>query len=121
MLYILSYNLKHLFFIWCFYFSLNWLLSCSSSSSSLLEHLQVLAMLKLGILLAQYPGEHLSCLHAGQHYAAALIPMSRRAAIARTLENDGKSEYLNSLRTFHFSSAYICMYIFGIFVVVKQT
>lgn len=52
-----------------------------------LEHLQILAVLELGVLLAQYPSEHLSRLHAGQHYAAALIPMRRRAAIPGTLQS----------------------------------
>lgn len=43
-----------------------------------LEYLQILAIFKFRILFAQYPGEHLTRLHAGQYNAATLIPVRRR-------------------------------------------
>lgn len=51
-----------------------------------LEHLQILAVLELGVLLAQDPGEHLAGLHAGQHHAAAFVPMRRRIGVPWSLK-----------------------------------
>jgi len=53
---------------------------------ALLEHLQILAVLELGVLLAQDPGEHLAGLHAGQHHAAAFVPMRRRIGVPWSLK-----------------------------------
>lgn len=52
-----------------------------------LENLQVLAVLELGVLLAQDPGEHLAGLHAGQHHAAALVPVGRRVGVPWSLQS----------------------------------
>lgn len=45
-----------------------------------LKYVEVLAVLKLGVLLAEEPGQHLPSLHAGAHDTPGLVPVT--AALA---------------------------------------
>lgn len=39
------------------------------------EYVKILAVLKLGVFLSEYPREHLSSLHAGSNHPPVLVPV----------------------------------------------
>ena len=59
--------------------------SRKSTRSPNLQHVEILAVLKLAVLFTEQPGQHLSGLHAGAYHAPRLVPVA--AALTRTVSS----------------------------------